>query len=77
MIDIDFSWFAALYVLFGMVLTFTLWFLYDLRSAREWKFKRRHTAYHCIKCGTIYSAHSGDAGTPCPNCQFVNNPLRF
>lgn len=77
MLSFDFSWFATLYILTGLLLTLALWWYYDRRSAAIWQRQRRVRAYHCIKCGHLYQAPEGQTEAACPSCGFTQRSLRF
>lgn len=77
MISLGFSWFALIYMFVGLSLVLGLWFFYDRREKRNYQLNRFYSAYHCIKCGSIYAQKSHVLDAPCPDCKFNNTKLKF
>lgn len=61
----------------GFFLVFGLWFFYDRRDRSLYDRERDQHAYHCTRCGALYSGHSPDGMATCPQCEFRNVRLRF
>ncbi|OIR07398.1 hypothetical protein GALL_103560 [mine drainage metagenome] len=69
---------AVLFCVFVGLFFLVLWLYYDRRDHRMFEGERRKTAFHCIRCDTLYSAKAGVGETcPCPKCGHMNARLRF
>lgn len=77
MIEIGFSWFALLYVAAGLLTVFGLWLYYDWRDKHLYERERARVAFHCIKCGQVYSERQRAEVAICPTCGFENQKLKF
>lgn len=73
----DFSWFILCYVMLGVLSVCGLWLYYEHRGRDWYERQRARRAYHCIKCGHIYSAPRTVDRAPCPKCGHVNIKLEF
>ncbi|KAF0093855.1 MAG: hypothetical protein E1N59_2508 [Puniceicoccaceae bacterium 5H] len=74
---LDLSTFFALLVggsLFGIA---ALWLYYDRRDHHYYDLLRQRHAFHCVKCGTLYSLRQHEEVGKCPVCGFQNQRLKF
>ncbi len=64
-------------VMVGMIFL-GLWIYHDRRDYVRYQKARRRTAFHCIRCDSIYAGIGGRVDmVECPNCGHRNSRLRF
>ncbi len=74
-----FTWFILLYVGSALVGTIVLWLWHDSRDKVSFEIHRRQKAFHCVRCGMLYSLRKHDVseGEACPECGYKNYELSF
>jgi hypothetical protein len=68
---------VVIYCLITGAVFLGLWLWYDRRDHQRFERERRKTTFHCIRCGALYAAPSGQELAPCPRCAHENARLRF
>lgn len=61
----------------GLGFIFTLWFYYDRRDRRLFDEARHQRAFHCVRCGRLFSTFGGAEVAACPHCEYTNVRLKF
>ncbi|MEM9226942.1 MAG: hydrogenase nickel incorporation protein HypA [Verrucomicrobiota bacterium] len=77
MIEIDFSFFALMYIGAGIAVILGLWIYYDKRDRVLYERIRLRSTFHCIKCGALYTKQGAPEVSACPECGFENAKLKF
>jgi hypothetical protein len=68
---------AVIYCLLVGAVFSVLWLCYDRRDHLNFEVELRRSAFHCIRCDSIYSGTAGAALCRCPRCGHENSRLRF
>lgn len=76
MFAVGFDFFIMAALLFGLGMVFGLWVYYDRRDRHLFDQVRALAAFHCTKCGTVYSGQS-EKQESCPQCGHGNYQLKF
>lgn len=77
MISLQLDIFIFVFLCIGLLSIIGLWVYYDWRERMLYGAGREVSAYHCVKCGHIYSATGGHSAADCPECGFRNPKLSF
>ncbi|MCH6258364.1 hypothetical protein MLD52_17520 [Puniceicoccaceae bacterium K14] len=74
-----FTWFIVLYTGSALLGILGLWFWYDKREGGSFEKARRRKVFHCVRCGSVYSARKADVseGEACPKCEYKNYELSY
>lgn len=74
----DFTVASVVYcVLLGCIFG-ALWVYHERRSHAGGEKSRGSTAFHCLKCDSVYASHGVRVGvSSCPRCGRENTRLRF
>jgi hypothetical protein len=73
----DLSLATLLYSLLVASVFLGLWVYYDRRDHARFEVERRHTSFHCLRCGHLYARQGEHPSTACPKCGQVNDRLSF
>jgi hypothetical protein len=68
---------VAIYCLIVGAVFSALWLAYDRRSRMHSEADLRRSAFHCIRCDSIYPGAYGAGLCRCPRCGHENSRLRF